>query len=161
MKKILITLLFGMFLMIPQESHAQCFKQLGKVAENVGKNMLDNATNGPFQASAEKATCTVTDVTCVLQTVTRVDANLQFAATIQNEKDDDVNMEFSNVRVVDTEGNSYDCSVTPNKNMELLSGVPVKVTITAFNVPQQIKKFTLVRLGTASEGKVEWRGVTF
>ena len=77
MKKILITLLFGMFLMIPQESHAQFFKQLGKVAENVGKNMLDNATNGPFQASAEKATCTVTDVTCVLQTVTRVDANLQ------------------------------------------------------------------------------------
>ena len=127
MKKILMALLFGMFLMVPQESQAQFFKQLGKIAEGVGKDMWDGITNGPFQVSAEKATCSIANVTCVLQTAARKDDDLLFAATIQNEMDDDVNLEFSNVRVVDTEGNSYNCSVAPNKNMELLSGIPVKI----------------------------------
>jgi hypothetical protein len=161
MKKILMTLLFGMFLLVPQQSHAQFFKQLGKIAENVGKDMWDGVTNGPFQVSAEKATSTIEDVTCTLQTAARKDSDLLFAATFQNEKDDDINLEFTNIRVVDTEGNSYNCSIAPNKNMELISGVPVKATITAHNVPATVKRLALVRIGTENSGKVEWRGVAF
>ena len=65
MKKILMTLLCGMFLMAPQQSHAQFFKQLGKIAEGVGKDigkaaektgteMWESITNGPFQVNAAK-----------------------------------------------------------------------------------------------------------
>jgi hypothetical protein len=86
---------------------------------------------------------------------------LLFAATFQNEKDDDINLEFTNIRVVDTEGNSYNCSIAPDKNMELISGVPVKATITAHNVPATVKRLALVRIGTENSGKVEWRGVAF
>lgn len=172
MKKILMTLLFGMFLMAPQQSHAQFFKQLGKLAEGVGKDigkaaeqtgkdMWDGITNGPFKVTVAKTTCTLESVNCTLQTAARKDADLLFAATFENEKDDDVTIEFTNIRAVDTEGNSYECTMSPKSTVELISGIAVKATITVKDVPQNVKNFALVRMGTADKGKAEWRTVTF
>ena len=172
MKKILMTLLCGMFLMLPQQSHAQFFKQLGKIAEGVGKDigkaaekvgtdMWEGITNGPFNVSAAKGTCTIENLTCVLQSAARRDDDLLFAATFKNETDDDINIEFNNIRVVDAEGNSYACTMAPGTNIELLSGVPVKATIIVSNVPQNLKAFSLVRFGAGDKGKAEWRNVTF
>ena len=172
MKKIFVALLFGMFLIVPQQSHAQFFKQLGKIAEGVGKDigkaaekvgtdMWEGITNGPFQVSATKGICTIENLNCVLQSAARRDADLLFAATFQNEMDDDLIIEFNNIRVVDAEGNSYSCTIAPSANMELLSGVPVKATIIVKDVPQNLKSFALVRFGAGDKGKAEWRNVTF
>ena len=161
MRKIFLVLLWGLFMMAPQQSEAQFLKKLGKIAESVGKDMWDGITNGPFQVAAEKGTCTIADVTCSLQTAARKETDLYLAVTVQNDKDDDVTIDFSNVKVIDAEGNSYNCVLSPKSNMELISGVPIKVTIIAKGVAQNIRSLTLVRLGTAEKGKAEWRNVTF
>ena len=172
MKKIIVTLLFGMFLMVPVQSHAQFFKQLGKIAEGVGKDigkaaektgteMWESITNGPFQVSATKGICTIENLNCILQSAARRDNDLLFSATFQNETDDDMNIEFNNIRVVDAEGNSYACTMAPGTTIELLSGIPVKATIIVSNVPQNLKAFSLVRFGAGDKGKAEWRNVTF
>lgn len=172
MKKILMALVCGMFLMVPQQSHAQFFKQLGKLAEGVGKDigkaaeqtgkdMWDGITNGPFKVTVVKTTCTIESVSCTLQTAARKDSDLLFAATFENEKDDDVTIEFNNIRAVDAEGNSYECTMSPKSNVELISGIAVKATITVKDVPQNVKSFALVRMGTQDKGKAEWRTVSF
>lgn len=172
MKKIFLAFMFGMLLMVPTQSHAQFFKQLGKIAEGVGKDIgkaaeqtgkevWDGITNGPFKVNVAKATCTIANVNCTLHTAARKDGDLLFAATFENELDDDITLEFTNIRVVDTEGNTYTCSITPNASMELISGIAVKATIIAKDVPQNVKNFALVRIGTESKGKAEWRTVSF
>lgn len=172
MKKIFMALVCGMFMMVPQQSHAQFFKQLGKLAEGVGKDigkaaeqtgkeMWDGITNGPFKVTVDKTTCTIESMSCTLQTAARKDADLLFAATFENEKDDDVTIEFTNIRAVDTEGNSYECTIAPKANVELISGIAVKATITVKNVPQNVRNFALVRMGTEKQGKAEWRTVSF
>lgn len=157
MKKLFIALFVCSFMMVPQTSNAQFLKQLGKIAEDIGNDILSS----PTAVSAEKGTCTINGLTCNLKSVARKDKKLQFVITFENGLDDDINIDISTIKAVDAEGNSYSCSIAPRSSLELISGIPVKATVTVTDVPTTISKFAILRLSTYANGKVEWRGVSF
>ena len=157
MKKLFFALFVCSFMMIPQESHAQFLKQLGKVAEDIGNDILSS----PVAVSAEKGTCTINGLTCVLKSVARKDKKLEFVVTFENGLDDDIIIDISDIKALDAEGNSYSCSFGPRTKMELISGIAVKSTVTVSDVPSSVRKFAILRLTTPSSGKAEWRGISF
>ena len=109
-------------------------------------------------AANMKLTCPV--LTAKSKSLVRRGTNVEQEFTLINHEDDPWDIEFKDITVYDTDGNSYNASMTRGSVAKLETDIPKVFKLTIKNVPERVKDFSLIRaeFGKNHTFKVEWKG---
>lgn len=163
--------------MTPQHASAQFWKQLGKVAEGVGKAALESVTNQPAttsqpaQSSGKRIVTGHPDFKIEIKRCAASGTTVVLDMIVTNVSDTDVQFEVRGsgwrTKLYDNLGNIYEAKdiyvkiankeyTTSIHTIKLISNLPTDFTIKAENISEKATSFALVEPHIYSQ---EW-GIT-
>jgi len=151
------------------------FAMDGKITKNGDENgqkvILKGIPVQPLQNSdMPGVVCTLAETGIKTKQPVRNGNNVEinFMLTMQSDNDiiifDDTRLraDFRDFTILDSEGNAYEAEMVKGNNSYLEVGLPVLFTLQIKNVPEKVKRFSLIRAEFESRQgyKVEWKGVS-